>query len=68
MVMRVEMRDLASEVAELFEDAQALLPTAAHAPQFSRDSSLRVGYGRARGPLGRRRVERAVLHLLVRDL
>lgn len=62
------MRDISSEVAVLFEEAQALLPTAARDPQFSRDSSLRITHGRALAPLGRRRTERAVLHLLVRDV
>ena len=62
------MRDLSSEVAALFEDAQALLPTASRDPQFSRDSSLTLTRGRAAAPLSRRRAERVILHLLVRDL
>jgi len=63
------MRDVASEVADLFEDAQRLLPTAARDPQFSRDSSLSQTVRKgAPMPLRRRRVERAVLYLLVRDL
>lgn len=56
------------EVAELFADAQALLPTASRDPQWSHDSALRADRRRALGPLNYRRTERAVLWLLVRDL